>query len=129
MTNRDNLLRKLNDNFTVSNKYLFNKFRNRVVSEQRKSKKKYFHDFFQRHESNLKMLWSGIRSTVNIRNKSNLTLISQLKYNGTCVNDPLKVGNFFNNYFVIIIPLQCFTNADWLKKFQHTQCWTLFCCS
>ena len=29
----------------------------------------------------------------------------------------------------IIIPLQCFTNADWLKKSQHTQCWTLFCCS
>ena len=30
---------------------------------------------------------------------------------------------------IIIIPLQCFTTADWLKKSQHTQCWTLFCCS
>ena len=61
MTYRDNLLRKLNENsVTVSNKYLYNKFRNRVVSEQRKSKKEYFHEFFQRHQSNIKMLCSGI---------------------------------------------------------------------
>ena len=84
MTYRDNLLKKLNEKFTVSNKCLYNKFRNRVVSEQRKSKKKYFHDFFQRHQSNIKMLWSGIRSIVNIKNKSKLSLISQLKYDGMC---------------------------------------------
>ena len=66
------------------------KFRNRVVSKQRKSKKEYFHDFFQRHKSNIKMLWSGIRSILNIRNKSKLSLIPQLKYDGTCVNDPQK---------------------------------------
>ena len=104
MTYRDNLLKKLNENFTVSNKYLYNKFRNRVVSEQRKSKKKYFHDFFQRHQSNIKMLWSGTRSIVNIKNKSKLSLISQLKYDGTCVNDPPKIGNIFNNYFVNVGP-------------------------
>ena len=50
------------------------------------------------------MLRSGIRSIVNIRNKSKLSLISQLKYDGTCVNDPQKLGNIFNNYFVNIGP-------------------------
>ena len=44
--------------------------------------------FSLKHQSNIKMLWSGIRSIMNIRNKSKLSLISQLKYNGTCVNDP-----------------------------------------
>ena len=79
MTYRDNLLKKLNENFTVSSKYLYNKFRNRVVFEQGKSKKKYFHDFLQRHQSNIKMLWSGIRSIVNIKNKSRLSLIENLE--------------------------------------------------
>ena len=37
---------------------------------------------------------------------------------------PLPILNF-----TIIIPLEFFTNADWLKKSQHTQFWTLFCCS
>ena len=38
-----------------------------------------------------------------------------------------KISTF--GYIIhIIIPLQCFTNADWLKRSQHTQCWTLFCC-
>ena len=100
MTYRDNLLRKLNENFTVSDKYLYNKFRNRAVSEQRKSKKKYFHAFSQRYQSNIKMLWSGIRFILNIKNKSKLSLICQLKYNGTCVNDLQKIGNTFYNYFV-----------------------------
>ena len=50
------------------------------------------------------MLWSGIRSIVNITNKSKLSLISQLKYDGTCVNDPPTIGNIFNIYFVNVGP-------------------------
>ena len=45
VTYRENILRKLHENFTVSNKYLYNKFRNRVLSKQRKSKKEYFMTF------------------------------------------------------------------------------------
>ena len=104
MTYRDNFLRKLNENFTVSNKYMYNKFRNRVISEQRKSNKEYFHDIFQRHQSNINMLWSGIQSIVNIKNKSKLSLISQVNYDGTCESDPQKTGNIFNNYFVNVHP-------------------------
>ena len=41
---------------------------------------------------------------MNIKNKSKLSLISQLKYDGTCVNDPQKIGNIFDNYFVNVGP-------------------------
>ena len=51
------------------------------------------------------MLWSCIRSIVNIKNKSKLSLISQLKCDGICVNDPPKTGNIFDNYFVNVGPI------------------------
>ena len=41
---------------------------------------------------------------MNIINKSKLLLISQLKYDGICVNDPPKIGNIFNNYFFNVGP-------------------------
>ena len=41
---------------------------------------------------------------MNIKNKSKLSLISQLKYDGICVNDPPKIGNIFNNNFVNVGP-------------------------
>ena len=40
-----------------------------------------------------------------------------------------KGVNSYGKSLIVIIPLQYFTNSDWLKKSQHAQCWTLFCCS
>ena len=42
MFNRDKFFKKMIKNATPENKYLYSKFRNRVVSEQRKSKIKYY---------------------------------------------------------------------------------------
>ena len=66
--------------------YLYKKFRDKVVTEIRKSKNDYYADYFTKHKTNMKMLWSGIRSIVN----SNTNIgsdISSLIHNGAKVED------------------------------------------
>ena len=46
------------------------------------------------------MLWSGIRSIVNMKTKRQLSQISHLLENGKQVDDPVKMANMFKNYFV-----------------------------
>ena len=49
MTYRDKLLKKMINHPTSSNKYLYSKFRNCIVSEQHKGKIKYFQNYFEKH--------------------------------------------------------------------------------
>ena len=93
---RDKLFNKANKNPTSSNKYLYRKFRNCVVAEQRQSKMKYF----QNYKTNMKMLWSGIRSIVTVKKNSNTFHISHLLINDSRESDPTKMANIFNQYFV-----------------------------
>ena len=99
MKYRDKLLRKLNKKYTVNGEDLYKKFRNRVVSELRSSKIKYYNFYFTEHKSNMKMLWSGIRSIINIKNKKMFN-ISQLVQNGKVVQDPKQIAQIFNNFFI-----------------------------
>ena len=48
----------------------------------------------------MEMLWSGIRSIVNVKTKSQLSQISHLLENGKQVDDPVKMANMFDKYFV-----------------------------
>ena len=48
----------------------------------------------------MKMLWSGIRSIVNVKTKEQLTQISHLLENDNHTDDPTKMANIFNDYFV-----------------------------
>ena len=69
--------------------YLYKKFRNKVVSEIRKSRNDYYSQYLAKHKSNMKMLWSGIRSIINV--KSNVGIgISNLYQNGAKVEEPKK---------------------------------------
>ena len=45
---------------SAANKYLYSKFRNCVVSEQRKSKAEYYQNYFKNHKTDMRMLWTGI---------------------------------------------------------------------
>ena len=101
MKYRDKLLRKLNRKYTPNGEYLYKKFRNRVVSELRSSRINYYNHYFTEHHSNMKLLWSGIRSIINIKNRK-LYNISQLVHNGEVVQDPKDIAKIFNNYFVNI---------------------------
>ena len=100
MQYRDKLFTNMNRNSTVSDMYLYKKIRNRVAAEQCKSKIDYFQKYFETIKTNMKMLWSGIRSIVNVKTKSQLSQISHLLENGKQVDDPIKMANMFNNYFV-----------------------------
>ena len=123
MSYRDKLFSEMNKHPTQSNKYLYHKFRNRVVSEQRRGKKSYFQEYFEKHKTNMKMLWHGIRSIVNTSNKNQASHISQLNVNGKLISDPVIMANIFNKYFVNVgcnidksIPRTKKSALDYLKK-------------
>ena len=67
MAKRDMYLRKCNRTFNKDIEYLYQKFRNKVVSEIRKSKSEYHTKYFNTHKSNMKQLWAGIRSIVDLK--------------------------------------------------------------
>ena len=86
MAKRDRYLRKFNRTHSLDMEYLYKKFRNKVVSEVRKSKNEYYAEYFAKHKTNMKMLWSGIRSIIN--SKLNIgSSISCLTHNGVKVDD------------------------------------------
>ena len=60
MAKRDKYLRKFNRTHSLDMEYLYKRFRNKVVSEIRKSKNEYYAEYFTKHKTNMKMLWSGI---------------------------------------------------------------------
>ena len=64
---RDKLLRKLKKSHSENTEELHKKFRNRVVSENRKSKINYFDTYFQANKSNMKNLWTDIKSIINTK--------------------------------------------------------------
>ena len=113
----------MNKHPTPSNKYLYHKFRNRVVSEQRRGKKSYFQEYFEKYQTNVKMLWHGIRSIVNTSNKNQASHISQLNENGKLISNPVKMANIFNKNFANVghnidksIPRSEKSALDYLKK-------------
>ena len=101
---------------------MYKKFRNRVVSEQRGEKIRYFQNYFETHKTNIKMLWTGIKSMVNTESKNQFSQISHLLDNGKRINDPVKMANIFNHYFVNVrscigksIPRTKKSSMDYLK--------------
>ena len=100
MNYRDKLFNAMIKTPSSSNRYLYKKFRNRVVSEQRREKTRHFQNYFETHKTNIKMLWTGIKSIVNTKSKNQFSQISHLLDNGKRINDPVKMANIFNHYFV-----------------------------
>ena len=99
MTKRDKYLRKFNRTKNLDMEYLCKKFRNKVVSEILGSKKDYYEQYFTKHKSNNKMLWSGIRSIINCKSNAGSN-ISCLHHDHIKVDDSKKMANIFNNVFV-----------------------------
>ena len=96
---RDRLKRKFKRRPTIENEYLYKKFRNRVVNELKASRAAYHQRYFQSHKDNMKKLWSGIRSIINIKQNCGFQ-VSQLMVEGSQINDPQKIASAFNQYFV-----------------------------
>ena len=86
-----------------NNKRLYNLFRNRVIRELKNSKNIYYNEFFEVNNNNIKKTWEGIRSIVNI-SKPKMPSVSQIKVNEKVIDNPKKVVEAFNNFFVNVGP-------------------------
>ena len=75
------------------------KFRNRVVNELRTSKVDHYKKYFTECRDNIKMLWNGIRSIINVQN-SKFNNISQIIQNGQIIKSPKDIAESLNQYFV-----------------------------
>ena len=99
MARRDKYLNKFHKTRNLDTEYLYKKFRNKVVFEIRKSRNDYYNNYFNTHKSNMKKLWSGIRSIINVSSKSGYC-ISQLIQDGKEIDDPKTMANIFKKFFV-----------------------------
>ena len=104
---RDRLLTKLRKSHSRDTEELYKKFRNRVVSENRKSKIKYFDNYFSINKADMKYLWTGIKTIINTKSKSSLQNISQLVVSGKIHQDPQQMANVSNDFFVNVSNQVC----------------------
>ena len=96
---RDSLFQQFKSTKSPNDLKAYKQFRNRIVNEIRESKKSYFHQYFDEHKDNMKMLWKGIKNIISIR-PGNFDSVRFLKEeNGSKISDPMKIANEFNNYF------------------------------
>ena len=101
---RNNIFkRKKNDPHNLNIRRLYNKFRNRVNRELKKSKINFYTNYFETNDKNIKKTWEGIKSLVNIK-KANINTINQLKSNGNIIDNPKSIAQKLNDFFVNVGP-------------------------
>ena len=100
MSKRDKYLRKFRKTKSSDVEYFYKKFRNKVVLETRKNRIDYFHNYVNTHKNSMEKLQSGIRSIVNISDNKTGVNISHLLQDGKAIDDPQKMANIFNKFFV-----------------------------
>ena len=71
-------------------KRLYNSLRNRVNREIKKSKKKYYADYFNEHVKDIKKPWEGITKIVNLKKNSNRT--TQLNLGGKIIDNDKEIA-------------------------------------
>ena len=102
ISHRERLLHRKKDDPT--NHHLeraYKLFRNRITREIKKSKKKYYKEYFENNISNMKKTWQGIKEIINMNNKSG-PQINQLNYKGKLVDNNKDIANNFNDFFTNI---------------------------
>ena len=105
ISHRERLLHRKKDDPT--NHHLeraYKLFRNRITREIKKSKKKYYKEYFENNISNMKKTWQGIKEIINMNNKSG-PQINQLNYKGKLVDNNKDIANNFNDFFTNIGPI------------------------
>ena len=84
-----------------NHRYLYKKFRNKVVKDLKDSKSTYFNQYFSLNKYKMQKLWSGIRSIINIGKCKNSYTTSILN-NNKSVDNPNDIADIFNNFFANI---------------------------
>ena len=97
---RDRLFKRLKRSDDQLVKDSYKKIRNQVTTALNESKASYYYNYFQSNSNNMKQLWTGIKSIINIK-KSNANVITKIKdSNGDITSDPAVIANVFNKFFV-----------------------------
>ena len=81
----------------------YNKFRNSINRDIKKSKTDYYSSYFEECKLNINKTWKGIKELVNTKNNLS-TNITQLKSNNLIIDDPKLISVTFNNFFVNVGP-------------------------
>ena len=105
ISHRERLLHRKKDDPTNHRlERAYKLFRNRITREIKKSKKKYYKEYFENNISNMKKTWQGIKEIINMNNKSG-PQINQLNYKGKLVDNNKDIANNFNDFFTNIGPI------------------------
>ena len=78
----------------------YESYRNLLSTLLKRTKEKYFTNFFNENIKDIKKIWKGIKSLVSMKQKNNDTpslIIKDEKY----INDPVSIANTFNNFFYL----------------------------
>ena len=75
--------------------------RNMITNLIRSSKKNFYQNYFQEHQSNAKKTWEGIRNVLNV-SKKDLSSPSKLTVDDVDIFDPKIISEKFNDFFVNI---------------------------
>ena len=67
----------------------------------KRTKEKYFTNFFNENIKDIKKTWKGIKTLVSLRQKNNDTPSLAAK-DGKYINDPVAIANTFNNFFTSV---------------------------
>ena len=101
---RDNLFaRKKRQPENDHVRQIYNKARNRVTRELKRSKVEYHKKNFESLSMNIKKTWDAIRKIVNVKKSTHFS-ISQLNINGKITDNPNEITNKINSYFVNVGP-------------------------
>ena len=94
--------RKKLDPENIHLKQVYNKFRNSVNRDIRKSKEKYYVNYFENCKNNMKKTWKGINELMSSGKKS--SKITQIEHNKELITDSKKIVDTFNNFFANVGP-------------------------
>ena len=102
MKSRDSILYNYNhtknENKKEELKQKYKQLKNKITEDTRKSKMKYYHNFFAQNANNIKTTWKGIKNIININTKRKSQPTSLL-LNNKLITDPKIVASKFNDYF------------------------------
>ena len=81
----------------------FKTLRNIVTYENRKSKKDYFKNYFEKNKNDTSLIRKGVRQLIILKHKSKRQP-SIITVKGKDVTNPKNIANAFNNFFINIDP-------------------------
>ena len=111
----------------------YKKYRNLLVTLQRKSKQNHYKTYFENNKSDIKKTWKGIQNILAI-SKKKVTNIDNLNYNGKIHTNNNDKANALNDFFTNIgkivenkIPQSNMNFMDFLRNpnntnILHTEC-------